>query len=271
MFARLSLSALTLAAAVALPGAASAQDAFARSSTWLRAGPGTQYPNVVRVSRGEPIDIYGCLRGRSWCDVSASGDRGWMRGSAIDYVYQGRRVIITDPFAAGVAVLSFGLADYWNDHYRNRSWYRQDRYWRGPDWDRRPGRIGGPGPNRPPHVGPGPDRPPHVGPGPNRPPHVGPGPNRPPHVTPGPNRPPHVGPRPERPQMERPRPERPQMQRPRPERPQMQRPERPQMQQRPERPQMQQQRPERPQMQPRPQGGNSGGRGPACPPGGNCR
>ncbi|MBP0575266.1 hypothetical protein J8J27_31585, partial [Mycobacterium tuberculosis] len=84
--------------------------------------------------------LYGCLRGRSWCDVGASGDRGWIRGSAVSYVYGGRRIVITNPVVStGVAILSFGMADYWDRHYRERRWYRDDRYWRGRDWDRRPG------------------------------------------------------------------------------------------------------------------------------------
>lgn len=144
------LAVLTLVTAFVLPGTALAQDAYARSSTWLRAGPSAAYPRVAAVARDEALDIHGCLRGRSWCDVSADGDRGWIRGASIDYVYGGRRVIITNPRAAGIAILSFGVTDYWDRHYRDRSWYR-DRH-----PDRRPSRPnrddvrdGRPGPDRP--------------------------------------------------------------------------------------------------------------------------
>lgn len=147
------LAVLTLVTAFVLPGTALAQDAYARSSTWLRAGPSAAYPRVAAVARDEALDIHGCLRGRSWCDVSADGDRGWIRGASIDYVYGGRRVIITNPRAAGIAILSFGVTDYWDRHYRDRSWYRDRHPDRRPNRPSRPNRDdardGRPGPDRP--------------------------------------------------------------------------------------------------------------------------
>lgn len=259
MFVRSSLSALALVAAIALPGAASAQEAFSRNSTWLRAGPGGDYPPVARVSRGEGLDIFGCLRGRSWCDVAADGDRGWIRGSSIDYLYSGRRVIITNPAIAGVAVLSFGMADYWDSHYRSRPWYREPRYWRGPDRDRAPDRRrDGPGDGirdgRP-----GPDRPAIRPPQPREPEAVRPERPRPPQEL---RRPPSARDViPERPR-ERTR--------------QLPPPEPRAMQPRTERPAMQQQpRPQRgpePGAEPRRPQAPAGRPGPRpCPPGGDCR
>lgn len=268
MRARISLSALSLVAVIAVPGTALAQDAFSRSSTWLRAGPGTNYPSVARVSRGEALDIYGCLRGRSWCDVAADGDRGWIRGGAIDYVYNGRRVIITNPTISGLTILSFGMADYWDRHYSSRPWYRDNRYWRGRDRDRHPDRRG-------------PDRRPdgmRDGPGPERT-----------EIRPRPQRPETAAPRPPQPSREtvRPRPVPDTRSEPRttttpdtPRRPMMQqrqeRSEQPAMRPRPERPAMQQ--PPRPERgspsgaEPRRPQAPAGGPGPGrCPPGGDCR
>lgn len=272
MSTRSRLAALTLISTIALPGIAMAQDGFSRSSTWLRAGPSSDYPRVAHVARGEPLDIHGCLSGRSWCDVSADGDRGWLRGSSIDYVYNGRRIILSNPAAAGIAILSFGMADYWDSYYRDRSWYRDTRYWRGRDRDRAPDRRPDhdrprPGPDRPGPDRPGPDRPgAHDGrPGPERP-DVRP-PPQPPHVTrprPEPPREQVRPPRPERPAVQL-RPERPAMQPPRPERPHMDRP-------RPERPALQPQRPPQPraeQRRPAPQPNGAPPR--RCPPGGDCR
>ncbi|TBW40375.1 hypothetical protein EYW49_04105 [Siculibacillus lacustris] len=131
---RSTISAITLIlATLALPAAASAAEGWARSSGTLRAGPQSDYPAIARVARGDSLDVYGCLRGRTWCDVSIDGDRGWFPGSRIELAGEGRRIRISDPAAAmfGLSILSFGMADYWGSHYEDRSFYRNDRYWRG--------------------------------------------------------------------------------------------------------------------------------------------
>lgn len=270
MRARSSLTALSLAAMIAVPGTALAQDAYSRASTWLRAGPGTNYPSVARVSRGEALDIYGCLRGRSWCDVSADGDRGWIRGGSIDYVYNGRRVIITNPAVSGLTILSFGMADYWDRHYSSRPWYRDNRYWRGRDRDRHPDRRGPDRRRDGMHDRPGPDRT-ETRPQPPRPEAATPRPERPTHETTRPRPVPDArsetrtapdNPRRPMPMMQQrhDRAERPAT------RPSSDRP-RPAMQQppRPERGSPSGAEPRRPQA---PAGGPGPGR---CPPGGDCR
>eukprot|EP01037_Dinobryon_pediforme_P038869 gene38869-47147_t len=55
--------------------AAEAADGFARSSGVLRAGPGTDYPVVDDVSRGDDLEIFGCTSGYSWCDVEVDDSR----------------------------------------------------------------------------------------------------------------------------------------------------------------------------------------------------
>lgn len=130
----LSLAVVTLAG----PTAAFAAEGFARSSTVLRAGPGTNYPSVARLSRGDGLEVYGCLSRATWCDVSDGDDRGWVQGNRIEFLSEGRRVRLSgDTGMFGLAILSFGLGDYWGAHYQNRPWVN-DRRWNRRDTTRPP-------------------------------------------------------------------------------------------------------------------------------------
>ncbi len=124
------LPTLTLAAAVlAFPAIATAAEGVARSSTSLRAGPGTDYPRVAGVTRGESLEIHGCLARASWCDVSADGERGWMSGGRIDFLSSGRRTHLSGNLSRfGLSILTFGQDDYWGAHYQGRPWVG-DRRW----------------------------------------------------------------------------------------------------------------------------------------------
>jgi uncharacterized protein YraI len=106
-------------------GAANAASGYATATVNLRAGPGTQYPAVSVIRAGEPVQIYGCLSGYSWCDVYAHGFRGWSAGRYLQVIYQSRRVPILG-YGRYVAVpfIGFNLNLYWNQNYRNRTFYR---------------------------------------------------------------------------------------------------------------------------------------------------
>jgi uncharacterized protein YraI len=127
---RTKLLGLTLAlVTIAGPTAALAAEGFARSPATLRAGPGAEYPRVASIARGEGLEVYGCLARATWCDVSDGDDRGWMQGNRIEFLRGGRRTRLSgDPSAFGLAILSFGLGDYWGAHYQNRPWVH-DRRW----------------------------------------------------------------------------------------------------------------------------------------------
>ncbi|MBV5262505.1 SH3 domain-containing protein [Pinisolibacter aquiterrae] len=124
---------LTFALCVlALPASVSAAEGFARRSGVLRAGAGTDYPSITRVSKGTSLEVYGCTRRYSWCDVDAEGERGWFPGARIDFAQDGRRIPLSEGAAAiGLSILSFGMADYWSSHYSDRSFYGERRWWRG--------------------------------------------------------------------------------------------------------------------------------------------
>ncbi|MDR3494992.1 MAG: SH3 domain-containing protein [Ancalomicrobiaceae bacterium] len=130
---RTMISAITLAFAIlAVPGEAAAADGWARASGTLRAGPDSDYPAITYVDRGASLDIFGCLSRYDWCDVAVDGERGWFPGSRIELLSDGRRVHITRSTAAviGLSILSFGMADYWANHYEQRPFYHNNRYWR---------------------------------------------------------------------------------------------------------------------------------------------
>jgi uncharacterized protein YraI len=133
--------------ALALPAAAMAQQAFTRGSVNLRAGPLSTYPLVAMLAPGTPVQVLGCTSGYGWCDVVLpDGGRGWAYAGSLDYAYEQQRV----PLAAygaviGVPVVTFAIASYWGDYYRDRPWYGQPRWWGGrpppppvPGWRPRP-------------------------------------------------------------------------------------------------------------------------------------
>ncbi|SEP80795.1 Uncharacterized conserved protein YraI [Faunimonas pinastri] len=170
------LAGLALAGAAALPGiAAAATTGYSTANVNLRSGPSTQYPPVAVLQTGTPLNIYGCLTGYTWCDVNYAGNRGWVSGAYLQFMYQSRRVYVPEYAPrVGVPIVTFDVDNYWDRYYHGRTFYRErdrwDRFdWRraGPppgwrsDWDRGdrgPGRGPGPGPGFDRGPGPGPDR-----------------------------------------------------------------------------------------------------------------
>lgn len=128
--------------ATAFVSTAEAAEGWARSSSRLRAGPGSSYPAITRVVSGEALDVHGCLRDWSWCDVSTDDARGWFPGGRIALAREGRRVALPGVAALfGLGIVGFERDVYWRDHYRDRPFY--DRYYRDrPDY-RRPDRGDG--------------------------------------------------------------------------------------------------------------------------------
>jgi uncharacterized protein YraI len=96
----------------------------------MRAGPSTAYPVVAAIGVGNTVEVYGCLSGYDWCDVSIGPSRGWVAGRYLEYVYQSRRVLVPAYGATiGLPIISFTFGDYWERHYVRRPFYRErDRY-----------------------------------------------------------------------------------------------------------------------------------------------
>lgn len=129
MRTRAVLAGMLIAGAFLIPAIASAAPAYMVSRGTVRAGPGTDYPTLIRLDKGNTVEVYGCLQGWAWCDVSWGAYRGWMYAEHLVYPYQGQRVLIPryGPMI-GLPILSFSF-NYWDTHYRNRSFYRErDNY-----------------------------------------------------------------------------------------------------------------------------------------------
>jgi uncharacterized protein YraI len=120
-----ALAVLAVPAAPALAQRATA--GYVVRTTTMRAGPDYDYPAVRRVGRNVRVDIYGCLRDRSWCDAGYRSDRGWIPGRDLVADYRGRRQNIA--LYPGIGILSFIFGSYWDSHYRTRNFYAERPRW----------------------------------------------------------------------------------------------------------------------------------------------
>jgi uncharacterized protein YraI len=115
---------------LAIPFAASAQEAYTTRTVNVRAGPDTGYPVVSALGAGAPVQVYGCLDDWSWCDVGFGYDRGWVYAPYLNYVYQGRRVpFYTYAPTFGIPIIAFSVGPYWDRYYHGRPWYGRRDYW----------------------------------------------------------------------------------------------------------------------------------------------
>jgi uncharacterized protein YraI len=157
------VAAIGTAALSVASGPVSAQSqAYTNQPVYLYAGPAQDYPVVAQLPAGQPVAVYGCVSGYTWCDVAIAQARGWVYGGYLTYPYQGSNVpIMTYGTAIGLPLVTFSIGTYWDHYYRGRPWYSE----RG-RWANHP-----PPPHRPPPPPPGGNRPP---PGGNRPPSTSP-------------------------------------------------------------------------------------------------
>lgn len=116
--------------ALALPGLASATDAFVTGNVNLRAGPDAGYPLIDQLQAGTEVDVQGCTTGWEWCDVIAFGNRGWVAGNYVEYEYQDQPVLLPSYGARiGIPIIAFSIGAYWDRHYRGRPFYSRRDYW----------------------------------------------------------------------------------------------------------------------------------------------
>jgi uncharacterized protein YraI len=115
-------------AMVSLMGAQAAQayQAYVTAPAPILTGPSADYPPVVYLRGGEPVEVYGCLDGYEWCDIQFREFRGWFDADQLTYAYEGRRVPLYDyGYDIGLPIINFSLGDYWGRYYRDRPFYRQ--------------------------------------------------------------------------------------------------------------------------------------------------
>jgi uncharacterized protein YraI len=129
----MKIGALFIAAAVLLmPAAALAAPGIVTTTVSLKAGPGEGFPTVDRIPGGARVNIHGCFRGKAWCDVSWSDDRGWVSSRYLEYLYRNRYVYLPDYVdEIDVPVVPFALASYWSSYYAGRPWYHRRAHWGG--------------------------------------------------------------------------------------------------------------------------------------------
>jgi uncharacterized protein YraI len=154
---RILLAAGIAVAALGVSSAANAYEAYVTANEPLLAGPGVDYPPVADLSSGEPVQVYGCVDGWYWCDVSFQGYRGWFDGSQLVYPFEGQRV----PLGAfgvrvGIPVIRFSFDEYWGAHYRDRPFFAERARYAGFGVRPRGGQAPHPEVQRaPPHLDPG--------------------------------------------------------------------------------------------------------------------
>ena len=131
MLKRMKAMALLLTVLLVAPLASLAQAmAYASKTLNLRAGPDRAYPVVAIVPAGVALSVSACLPDYRWCDVVAGASRGWVYAGNIVVPYQGANVPLLHFGATlGIAVVTFSLGNYWDDHYRLFPWYPQRQLW----------------------------------------------------------------------------------------------------------------------------------------------
>jgi uncharacterized protein YraI len=126
----MKLKAVLTAALLLAPTAVLAAPGIVTVSTGLRAGPGPGFPLVDRIPGGSRVNVYGCLKGDAWCDVSWSDARGWVSSQYLEYLYRNKYVYLPDYVdVVDVPVVPFVLSSYWSSYYSGRPWYHRRAYW----------------------------------------------------------------------------------------------------------------------------------------------
>ncbi len=127
----LKLASAVLALAIAGPVAAQAAPGFTTGNVNHRTGPDTEFPSMGVIPEGTAVDIRGCLRDESWCDVIAGGNRGWVFSEYLALSRRGAYVPVPDIglSAASIPIVAFAAATYWGQHYRGRPWFKERDRW----------------------------------------------------------------------------------------------------------------------------------------------
>ena len=96
------LTMLGTAAAQAAPG-------FSTANVNIRTGPDTDFPSVGVIPEGDDLDIRGCLKDESWCDVIWAGNRGWVFSEYLAPRCRASRIRNPDRSLRGTRVLGPSL------------------------------------------------------------------------------------------------------------------------------------------------------------------
>lgn len=96
----------------------------------MQAGPGSEYPAVMRLAPNLKITIHGCARAWDWCDVEWRGNRGWVPAATVGYRMDDTLLPVSNYGSrVGLPQVDFDITSYWDSHYRQRPWYPQRQKW----------------------------------------------------------------------------------------------------------------------------------------------
>ena len=112
----------------AASAAQASAEGFTTTDVNMRAGPSTEYPRIIVLPRGAPVEIYGCVRSYTWCDVGYYDERGWVSSRYINIFYDDRRVYVPYTPRVQVPIITFDFG-YWDRWYTDYPFYGE-RVWR---------------------------------------------------------------------------------------------------------------------------------------------
>ncbi|GAW42257.1 Bacterial SH3 domain protein [Brevundimonas sp. SH203] len=127
---------LCLLTGFAQPARAASIDGYSVGNLNIRSGPSVRFPPVGVLGAGTVMTVHGCVSHYRWCDVSASGVRGWAPGGQIQIVDEERGVYL--PSRAGamqIPLITFQIESYWRDHYRDYDFYGDYDDWDHYQWE----------------------------------------------------------------------------------------------------------------------------------------
>ncbi len=87
----------------------------------VHAGPDAAFPQVTRLPAAANVHVVGCVSSRQWCDIQSGRTRGWIRAADLGQTDRVRRA----------PEVTFSAGEYWDAHYRTRSWFSRRDDWIG--------------------------------------------------------------------------------------------------------------------------------------------
>ncbi|WP_255720171.1 SH3 domain-containing protein [Oryzibacter oryziterrae] len=116
------VAAVALGLATVPVAAEAASQAWVTGNVNLRTGPSTQYYPIMVLPAGSQVQVYGCLQGYSWCDVSYYQERGWVSSRYLSLFYNDQQTYVPYRPRVTVPFLTFNFG-YWDNYYVGRPWY----------------------------------------------------------------------------------------------------------------------------------------------------
>lgn len=133
------LGTLIILASLALPfSPARADDALVVTALNMRSGPHSSLPVVTTLRRNERVELLGCVQNYEWCEVRTSADDyGWVSSYYLRGLRGNNSYALIDDYGrpySQTTIIIYRPRQYWDDHYRNRDFYRdRDRWFRDSD------------------------------------------------------------------------------------------------------------------------------------------